>query len=665
MPGRILRPRPPHHPRQPGFTGHRLLVLALVVASIVAATFIGTTVDGSASSAPSVAPALTAANGYRLVAADGGIFAFGGAGFDGSMGAKHLNSPIVGMASTPTGNGYWLVAADGGIFAFGDASFQGSMGAEHLNSPIVGMGSSEGVTGPRLAPANGFSSAAEVVYGSAGSFGALAYASTLPGGQSVATEAVPGWGFLPGQGVMGAVLGPDGSIVMGGEPLTGNQSMATANTMSLSVFNPSSFTFQNVLIPTTTGSTSVTQPGYPTGGADIASLVSVPGKGNQVAFLSAWPYRGWNADTLGQYPTFGYVAPSGSGYQYVAGSGRTSYDIGSSAPNASACQSVGSSYNPPLADCRGPVSMGVLPASGDIAVAQYFNNISAGMDSGGLMVLTPDGQQAASYDYPNVTMNGSPVYVYPREVDVDPTSTPNHERFAVIFDTFVPGPNGSQVRSPFAMQIFDFDAATGTITPESAPILPGQTVGGSTAYFETAHFDQHGNLWASESVNNSITGGNIVEYSAASVAGKLTSGSCSAQPSWASTQWDQTCTPDLTLTAAAGQGDVYSVTEDTATGAIYFASGSGYLISVVPRGGSWTVGTIFDYGINSLVDRNQVNIGDRQGVIDPTTGYLWLPIEQHESNTSCNLPAGQASCMSTPTALNQWLIRIDLNQLGS
>ena len=33
----------------------------------------------------------------------------------------HLNSPIVGMAATPTGKGYWLVAGDGGVFPFGDA----------------------------------------------------------------------------------------------------------------------------------------------------------------------------------------------------------------------------------------------------------------------------------------------------------------------------------------------------------------------------------------------------------------------------------------------------------------------------------------------------------------------------------------------------------------
>jgi hypothetical protein len=81
--------------------------------------------------------------GYHLVAADGGIFAFGDAPFYGSMGGQVLNQPIVGMA-TPTPKsravsagtttvptppvaspGYWLVASDGGIFSF-DTPFYGS-----------------------------------------------------------------------------------------------------------------------------------------------------------------------------------------------------------------------------------------------------------------------------------------------------------------------------------------------------------------------------------------------------------------------------------------------------------------------------------------------------------------------------------------------------------
>ena len=63
------------------------------------------------------------------MAADGGIFSFGGAQFYGSTGSMKLNEPVVGMASTPDGRGYWLVAADGGVFNYGDAGFYGSTGS--------------------------------------------------------------------------------------------------------------------------------------------------------------------------------------------------------------------------------------------------------------------------------------------------------------------------------------------------------------------------------------------------------------------------------------------------------------------------------------------------------------------------------------------------------
>ena len=64
--------------------------------------------------------------GYWVVASDGGVFAFGDAGFHGSLGELKLNQPIIGMAGTPDGKGYWLVASDGGVFAFGSAGFFGS-----------------------------------------------------------------------------------------------------------------------------------------------------------------------------------------------------------------------------------------------------------------------------------------------------------------------------------------------------------------------------------------------------------------------------------------------------------------------------------------------------------------------------------------------------------
>ena len=93
----------------------------------------------TAASGPTCPQPPTPAPGYWQVAADGGIFTFGSAGFYGSTGSMSLNKPVVGMAPTPDYQGYWLVASDGGVFAYGDAGFYGSTGSITLNKPIIGM----------------------------------------------------------------------------------------------------------------------------------------------------------------------------------------------------------------------------------------------------------------------------------------------------------------------------------------------------------------------------------------------------------------------------------------------------------------------------------------------------------------------------------------------
>jgi hypothetical protein len=76
-------------------------------------------------------------DGYWLVASDGGVFSFGDASFYGSIPGlgiapadspdlPRLNGPIVGIVPSHDGRGYFLVAADGGVFTFGDAGFEGS-----------------------------------------------------------------------------------------------------------------------------------------------------------------------------------------------------------------------------------------------------------------------------------------------------------------------------------------------------------------------------------------------------------------------------------------------------------------------------------------------------------------------------------------------------------
>jgi hypothetical protein len=77
--------------------------------------------------------------GYWLVAADGGVFAFGDAPYQGSEGGTHLAAPVIGMAATTDGQGYWLAGADGGVFTHGTAAFAGSAGGLHLTQPVVAI----------------------------------------------------------------------------------------------------------------------------------------------------------------------------------------------------------------------------------------------------------------------------------------------------------------------------------------------------------------------------------------------------------------------------------------------------------------------------------------------------------------------------------------------
>jgi hypothetical protein len=141
------------------------LAVALVAASVVAVAPVA-----ASAAVPAAAPAAhVQASGYRLVAADGGIFSFGSAGYFGSTGGMRLNAPIVGSSPTPDGAGYWLVASDGGVFAMGDAGFYGSMGGTHLNAPIVGMAPSNDGKGYWLVAADG----GIFAFGDAGYYGSM------------------------------------------------------------------------------------------------------------------------------------------------------------------------------------------------------------------------------------------------------------------------------------------------------------------------------------------------------------------------------------------------------------------------------------------------------------------------------------------------------------
>ena len=131
--------------------------------------------------------------GYWLVASDGGIFAFGDAGYYGSLpglgfapagshgGGPALAAPIVGMVPSADDGGYFMVAADGGVFAFGDARFAGSC-------PGIGGCSGRAVSVLPDATGNGYwmVTASGNVY----AFGDAPYFGAPPAGGSPVTSAV-------------------------------------------------------------------------------------------------------------------------------------------------------------------------------------------------------------------------------------------------------------------------------------------------------------------------------------------------------------------------------------------------------------------------------------------------------------------------------------------
>jgi hypothetical protein len=149
--------------------GYRLVAADGGVFSFCA-PFLGS-MGGQHLDAPMVGMAETpGGGGYWEVGSDGGIFGYGDAAFYGSRGGQPLDKPIVGMAATPDGKGYWLVASDGGIFGYGDAAFYGSRGGQPLNAPIVGMAATPDGKGYWLVASDGgiFGYGDAAFYGSRG-----------------------------------------------------------------------------------------------------------------------------------------------------------------------------------------------------------------------------------------------------------------------------------------------------------------------------------------------------------------------------------------------------------------------------------------------------------------------------------------------------------------
>ncbi len=178
-------------------------------------------------------------DGYWEVASDGGVFAFGDAGFYGSIPglgiapagstAPHrLNAPIVAIVPSVDGRGYFMVAADGGVFAFGDAAFAGS---------CPGIGTCPGSAVSVLPDTTGKGYWLVTSVGAVYAFGDAPFEGAPGATPSPITSAVH---TLDGAGYW--ILTANGSIYAYGDaPFLGGASTAGASDPATAVFTPADY----------------------------------------------------------------------------------------------------------------------------------------------------------------------------------------------------------------------------------------------------------------------------------------------------------------------------------------------------------------------------------------------------------------------------------------
>jgi hypothetical protein len=151
-------------------------------------------------------PSGNGARGYWVLGADGGVFSYGTAKFQGSLPGLGIRNRAVTMAATPSGNGYWLLGGDGGIFSFGDAGFFGSVPGLRLPGNVTAIDLQPTPSG------NGY-----WILGADGgifSFGDAAFAGSVPG-LGIRNRAVKIAPTTTGNGYW--ILGEDGGVFSFGD----------------------------------------------------------------------------------------------------------------------------------------------------------------------------------------------------------------------------------------------------------------------------------------------------------------------------------------------------------------------------------------------------------------------------------------------------------------
>jgi len=454
--------------------------------------------------------------------------------------------------------------------------------------------------------------------------------------------------------------------------------------MVVTCFNPSAPTcddgsgkgafFSNIRIPKGDGTFDdgrgcpvSTRFGSGAAGADIADLEVVPDDdpavGERVVFDSTW---GSFSNPDG-FPAYGSLTKQDGLWKVDLDSRRWPIELHqSSDAGRDACPT----NTRGATGCGAFSEMARLPRSGRLVVGQYALP--------GIIVLASDGTVLATHQWGDVLdacHPGKSIVLSAREIDADPTSAVNDERFVVIFD------NSDSRGQP--VQEFSYNEADKTLTATSAAVSPQTAIHpaaqcGETGQVRIAQYDEDGNLWIGNS--ESDRGGPLSVFLKDPDTGIRTGleVECSATDpaTRQSRPWAFPCTADLDtglLYVHRGRTDwaypfAANMLEDRATRTVIIVSYYGD-IGVLERspssgGPTFTARSVVDLGLERLqpLQADELTRGSSKGIIDEPRRALWIPITTAEvvepencTFWTCNQATGKQR--------NAHLYRVDVDQM--
>lgn len=262
----------------------------------------------------------------------------------------------------------------------------------------------------------------------------------------VRTVDVPNMQWPPGMGPFFSQILPDGTVATPHIQLTVNQVASTGTTMSCGFFHPD-VGYYTVTVPTTTGRTttlsvnSISGVESAAGGADLSDCtVAWDGTTPVLYCLSAFPYRGWRAATVGLYPVIAAFTLNTTTGLWEYNPSRSIWPATLAASHVSGPNVFPSStnfYGETVVGTLLPAEITTLPVSGHLAISVYAPR--SGHLWGSLIAVDPAAKTLkAWYEWPDMTnVFGWGTKGFTRDLNADPTSIVNDERIAVNHDVFI------------------------------------------------------------------------------------------------------------------------------------------------------------------------------------------------------------------------------------